>query len=529
MENQILTKVGSSNNSAGGPGQTSLRQIKFSSAITNILKSVAAKYFYSAFIVSAAGIILYYFHIHIGYQAVSLVFLFIISLLPLLTFKPGQIFLAAVLSAFIWNYFFIPPSFTLRIGRVEDALMFGLYFVISSVSGLLISRIRTQQILINQREKKTSALYDLTRGLSSSKSLDEVTQASVKHLKDTFHAEVVFIYIEGDKKLKPAAHNYSTFKIDEAEWNIAQLAFLNSEKVGRFTETIRSITPATYFPLISKEGNLGVVGLLFPDHATLNSEMESLLDTFISQINIAVEREHLKELAKNNLVIAESEKLYKTLFDSISHEIKTPITTIMGAVSSFKDEKILGNRNVLLKLVNETNIAAERLKRLVENLLDITRLESGNIKPNKEWHSIIDVINSSIEKIKPESADHSISLEIQNEVGLLQFDYPLIEQALMNILRNSIEYTPANSKTEIVVKKITGNIIIIISDNGRGFPEVEVKNLFKKFYRIPGTKSGGTGLGLSITKGFIEAHSGSIMASNRRNGGAEFTILIPTN
>jgi len=501
----------------------------FALLINLILNSTFIKYFYSSFIISAAGTLLYYLHLHIGYQAVSLVFLFIISLMPLFNFKPGPIFLAALMSAFIWNYFFIPPSFTLRIGKLEDTLMFVLYFVVASVSGLLISRIRIQQVLINQREKRASALYDLTRDLSSSKNLDEVTQCSVKHLKETFRAEVAFIYNESNKKLKKIAHEYSTFKIDEAEWNIAQLVFLNSERVGRFTDTIRSITPATYFPLISKEDNLGVVGLLFPDDTTLNNDMEYLLDTFISQITIAIEREQLKESAKKNLIISESEKLYKTLFDSISHELKTPITTIIGAVSSLNDEKILSNREVLLNLLNEANIAANRLNRLVENLLDITRIESGNIKPNKEWHSIIDLINSVIEKIKPESSGHSINLEIQNDVGLLQFDYPLIEQALINIIRNSIEYTPANSTTDITVKRITGNIIILISDNGKGFPEEEIKNVFKKFYRVPGTKSGGTGLGLSIAKGFIEAHNGSITANNKRNGGAEFTILLPAN
>ncbi len=497
--------------------------------ISAVLNSPLIKYFYSAFIISTAGALLYYLHQHIGYQAVSLVFIFIISVLPLFNFKPGPIFLAAVMSAFIWNYFFIPPSFTLRIGKIEDVLMFVLYFVIASVSGFLISRIRTQQVLINQREKRTAALYDLTRDLSSSKSLNEVTQCSLKHIKDTFNAEVAFIYSEAEKRLNRTAHEYSTFKIDEAEWNIAQLAFLNSEKVGRFTETVKSITEASYFPLLTKSGNLGIIGLLFPAESVLSKDTESLLNIFISQITIAIEREHLKELAKKNLVIFESEKLYKTLFDSISHELKTPITTIIGAISSLKDERILSNRDVLLNLVNVTNAAAERLNRLIENLLDITRIESGNIKPNKEWHSIVDLVYSAIDKVKSMSTDHSINLDIQNDIGLLQVDYPLIEQALINLIHNSVEYTPPGSKTDVVVKKITGNIIIIISDNGPGFPESEIKNLFKKFYRVPGVKSSGTGLGLSIAKGFIEAHGGSISAWNRKNGGAEFTILIPTN
>ncbi len=499
----------------------------FKAIVKSIWNAPVTKYILSGCIVTIAGIILYYLPYLIGYQSISLIFLFIISLLPLFNFKPGPIFLAAVMSSFIWNYYFIPPRFTFRIGKVEDALMYGLYFVIASVSGLLISRIRTQQIQINQKEKKTSALYNLTRGLSSSKSLDDVTECSVKNLKDTFRAEVAIIYSESDKKLQAVPHQSSTFKIDDAEWNIAQFVHLNSEKAGRFTQTIQFISPATYYPIVSKEVKLGVLGLVFPNDAVFSTEIESLLNTFVSQITIAIEREYLKESAKRNLVIQESEKLYKTLFDSVSHELKTPITTILGAVTSLKDEKIIANKSALNRLLNETKIAAERLKRLVENLLDITRLESGNLILKKDWHSINDLFNLLLTKIRAGGCSQNIFININEDAGILFFDYTLIEQALINIIHNSMEYTPPESTIEINVKKTTEGLAIIISDSGNGFPENELKNLFKKFYRLPGTKVGGTGLGLSIAKGFIEAHGGTITARNRKPNGAEFIILLP--
>ncbi|MDQ7816558.1 MAG: ATP-binding protein [Melioribacteraceae bacterium] len=494
-----------------------------------IWNSPLMKYFQSALIVSIAGTILFYLHVHIGYQTVSLVFLLIISLLPLLNFKPGPIFLAAVMSALIWNFFFIPPPLTLRIGKVEDVLMFGMYFVIASVSGLLISRIRTQQILINQKEKKTSSLYNLTRDLSSAKTLDEVTNCSINHLKETFRADVVIIYSENDKKLKSVPHPSSSLAIDEAEWNVAQLVCLSSEKIGRFTHNVPSISQATYFPLNTKDRKYGVVGMNFPEDTLLDLELESLINTFLSLISVAVEREYLKELSKNNLVIAESEKLYKTLFDSISHELKTPITTIIGAISSLKDDKIIGNRSVITRLIDEANIASERLKRLVENLLDITRLESGNLKLKKEWHSVADLLNSAINRLSLEAADRQINCKIEDDVGIINFDYPLLEQAITNILHNCVEYTSQENIIDIYAGKKDENTIITIADNGRGFPESEIKNLFKKFYRVPGTKAGGTGLGLSIAKGFIEAHGGTISVRNRAGGGAEFIISLPTN
>jgi two-component system sensor histidine kinase KdpD len=411
---------------------------------------------------------------------------------------------------------------------VEDALIFVMYFIIASVSGLLISRIRTQQILINQREKKTAALYGLTRDLSSSKSLDDVTECAIRHLKGTFDSEVALIYCDAENKLNKKAHSASTFIIDGAEWNVAFWVFINSQRAGRFTGKLL-ITAATYFPLTSKSGNLGVIGLILPENSSFSEETESLLNTFLLQISIAVEREYLKELNKTRLVLAESEKLYKTLFDSISHEVKTPITTIIGAASSFKDEAIASNRDLLSKLINEINIAAERLNRLVDNLLDITRLESGNLKLKVEWHSVVDLINSVLNRMKNEYPDHKIIYIANEDALILQFDFPLLEQALTNIIHNSIEYTPPESIINISANKSAEFVIITIADNGGGFPEDSMQNLFKKFYRIPGTKAGGIGLGLSIARGFIEAHNGTVSASNRKSGGAEFVIKLPIN
>lgn len=499
------------------------------SHLKNIWTAPLSKYFLSALIISISGLTLSLISPHVGYQSISLIFLFIVSLLPLLKFKPGPIFLAAIMSALIWNYYFIPPYYTLRIDKIEDAMMFSMYFVIASVSGLLISRIRTQQILIKQRERRTLALYNLTRDLSSSKSLDEVTACATGHLKSTFHAEVFFMYSDNEKTLKPSPDNPGAAKIDDAEKNIAQIALLGSEKVGRFTKNVSSISPFTFMPLITNNRKYGVVGLLFPENCSIDSDTESLLDTFIVQISAAVEREYLTELAKSSLVIAESEKLYKTLFDSISHEIKTPITTIIGAISSLKDEKISGNKNFIVQLIDEAEIAAARLKRLVDNLLDITRLERGILTLKKEWHSISDLLNSSINRLEAENHKSNVNYTVGDEIGILKFDYPLLEQSIINILHNSIEYGPPDCKIDIAVKRAADSIVINISDNGKGFPEHEIKNLFTKFYRIPGTKAGGTGLGLSIAKGFIEAHGGTITAGNRPGGGAEFIISLPIN
>jgi K+-sensing histidine kinase KdpD len=517
------------NSSVINPLNEIVHHRKLSNIIWQILSSETIKYFYSILIISILGFILLQVKMYINYHAVALVFLFVISLLPLLNFRPGPIFLAAIIGAFFWQYFFLPPTPNFGIEKTEDVMMYIMYFVIAAVSGLLITRIRTQQLTINQKEKKTTALYNLTRDLSAAKSLNDVTECSTKQLKEIFHLDVLFIYAESENHLSKTIHPRSTISIDDAEWDIAQLAFLSSQRAGKFTDNFPTISRVTYLPLFTKERKLGVVGLLFPGNEFLDKETDSLINTFISQIGVAVEREYLKEQAKQNLLIADSEKLYKTLFDSVSHELKTPITTILGAISSFRDDKIIDNKPIFFKLINEANIAAERLKRLVENLLDMTRLESGTLKLKKEWHSISDLLNSVIHRIRIEDVDHKINCQIKENIGLGNFDYPLLEQALVNIIHNSIEYTPSHSTINIIVESRNDKTIISISDNGVGFPEGELENIFKKFYRIPGTKTGGTGLGLSIAKGFIEAHRGTITANNRKNGGAEFIISLPIN
>jgi two-component system sensor histidine kinase KdpD len=179
------------------------------------------------------------------------------------------------------------------------------------------------------------------------------------------------------------------------------------------------------------------------------------------------------------------------------------------------------------KFIEEIDIASERLNRLVENLLDMARLESGNLKLKLDYHSVEDLIHSVIEKLHNELEGHIIKVDVQEDIEIFKFDYGLLEQSLINIVHNSIQYTPPGSEIKIEVRAINYRCLIIISDNGKGFPRDSLNKLFDKFYRIPGTKAGGTGLGLSIAKGFIEAHKGTIVASNGDNGGAVFTISIP--
>jgi two-component system sensor histidine kinase KdpD len=272
---------------------------------------------------------------------------------------------------------------------------------------------------------------------------------------------------------------------------------------------------------------VGVIGVRPQKNRKLTLDQETLLENFIAQIASAVERELLNEVTKKSIVVAESERLYKTLFNSISHELRTPIATIMGASENLLAAQQPHASATTQDFSMEIHIAAERLNRLVENLLDMTRLESGMIQPKLDWCDVRDIINVTIKGLEREVAHHTVTVKIQDDLPLIKLDFGLIEQALINLVYNATVHTPNGTSIEINGRIEDGQCVITVSDNGPGIPKADIKRVFEKFYRAEGTTTGGTGLGLPIAKGFIEAHHGSLSVRNRVPTGTEFKIEIP--
>lgn len=220
-------------------------------------------------------------------------------------------------------------------------------------------------------------------------------------------------------------------------------------------------------------------------------------------------------------------RLYNTLLNSLSHEMRTPLATIIGAVDTLKETNINLSREHTTDLLNEIDMASIRLNRQVENLLNINRLEAGMLKLKKDWCDVNELIFSVIHKFPEKQDHHAIIFEPAESLPLFKLDSGLMEQVLHNLLHNAIQYTPSHSTISITAFYRSECCIIHISDNGKGFLEAEILFLFEKFYRLPNSGTGGTGLGLSIAKGIAEAHLGTITASNNKMGGATFTVTIP--
>jgi two-component system sensor histidine kinase KdpD len=257
-----------------------------------------------------------------------------------------------------------------------------------------------------------------------------------------------------------------------------------------------------------------------------SDDKNAFWDTFLAQVSNALEREFLGELAQKARFLDESDKLYKTLFNSISHEFRIPVATIMGASDTLLTLSHSGN--VQSALYNEIFTASVRLNRLIANLLNMSRLESGRLSVRLDWYDINDLVNKLSEDLNDELKPFALLVSVPDDMPLVRIDYGLMEQVLYNLLINACHHAPVASNIRLEINHSEGELDIQIMDRGPGFPEEALNNIFQKFFRVAGSKTGGLGLGLSIVKGFVEAHKGTVTVKNRKDGGAVFTIRVPS-
>ncbi len=457
-----------------------------------------------------------------NYHVVSFILLFVVSILA--TFMSvGPVLLASTLSAIFWNFFFIPPHYTFHIEKTEDILIFGLFFIIALVNGVLTTRVRRQEKLVRDREQRTNALFLLTKELSKASGIDEVLKVAIREINNHFQVDPFFILQDGENVLKNSGRLQKEKTLSPSEYHIAEWVFKNSQKAGAYTSNSMGIS-YTIYPLPGTRISPGVVAV--KQDQELTGDQKSYWDTFLVQISNALEREFLGEMAQRVRFLDESDRLYKTLFNSISHELRIPVATIMGASDTMLNTT--NSDSMQSALVNEIFTASLRLNRLIENLLNISRIESGHISARLDWYDVNDLVNKVADDLKDELKPFTLNVNVPEEMPLVKIDFGLMEQVLYNLLINSTQYAPPASEIILSVGYTDGNMVIEVSDRGPGFPESELKNVFRKFFRIDEHKAGGLGLGLSIAKGFVEAHRGVISIENLENGGARFAIKIPT-
>jgi two-component system, OmpR family, sensor histidine kinase KdpD len=476
-------------------------------------------------VVAAVTVICWFLQRWMGYQSVSLVYLLTLVLLALVLNR-WALLLAATLSALIWDYIFIPPVFTFRIETFHDAMMFATYFIVAVSMGHITNRLHMRELAERKRRQRTLALNRLLESVSASTSLDDGLRRAIAEVDALFQTHSVVLLADAGGKLETTAHPASTFQPDEKQVGVANWAFDRAQIAGRFTDTLPDAA-SIYIPLQTSKGTLGVLGVNMEHRKTLTLDERELLETFAAQIAALIERYRLMESAALARLTEESERLYRTLLDSVSHELKTPLAIIETATEGMINQcqNALPPQGRLF--TEEIRRANNRLRVTVSNLLDMTRIETGRVPLNLEWFDVADLFQSAGERVKNEVAPERIEISLSADLPRVRLDFLMMEQALANLLTNAAAYSPAGSPIRMSAELDNGTLVLRIADRGIGLAPGEEGKVFQKFYRGAQSKPGGTGLGLSIVRGFARAHRGDVSAENNPGGGATFTIRLP--
>lgn len=461
----------------------------------------------------------------IGYRAVGFIFLLSVLTVGMLS-RLGPVIFSAVLSVLVWNFFFIPPRLTFHISEPEDFILSITYLLVAVIIGTLTARVRKHQLLIRENEERTNVLYEVLRDISSTRDKTEFLTKVVERVSQVLEGECSILLKDKEGNLVRSQKRYYAVHVDDKEMAVAQWAFGKKKAAGWSTDTL-SHSKGLYIPL---EGDIEVVGVFvyFPTGPRkLSLEQENLLFSICSQLGRSLERHFIDNRLRENEKLQESEKLHQTLLSSISHEMRTPLTAIMGSASALEDENTPDTREFRKVIASELSAAGDRLNRVIENLLDMSRLNSGAMAIRREWHDIHDLVGVSLQRLGRNLEKHQVRTEMPDELPLIEMDFRLMEHAFSNLLINAVMYTPPGTEIRVSSKVHDGKLLLIVEDSGPGIPEESIPRLFDKFYRVPGSTPGGTGLGLSIVKSIVEFHKGEITAENRDKGGARFVIALP--
>jgi len=481
-------------------------------------------YAVAAGVTVVSSLIFYLLSGTIDYRAIALFLIFTVTLMSL-WLERGPVFLAAALSALLWNFLFIPPLFTFSIARLEDLLILVMYFIIAIVTGILTSRIREKEKALRLREERALVLYAMSFALANADSIDSIARIATGEIGRALDADVALILKQEDRI---EVHPAGTYKPDDDEIRHMRRLIGDVEAAGP-PPSERQQPGVQYRSLITPRQHYGILGVRLRGRTAFREDQKSLLENLVSQTAAAIERESLHEQRRQIELAASTERFYKTLLNSISHELRTPLSVISGAAGSLVDKSLSlpeASRSALLQEIAE---ASGRLDGLVENLLDMSRLESGKVVPKREWCDIADLYSELKRRYKQVLSGHRAEFTLMPESMLVYIDSGLMEQAVGNLIENAAKYAPPHTVIRIDASLAGSDLIITVKDQGPGFPEEAIPHLFTKFYRVPGTAPGGTGLGLSISKGFVECIQGSITAQNHPDGGALLTIRLPVS
>ena len=432
----------------------------------------------------------------------------------------------ALLGVLAFDFFFVPPRMTFVVADTQYLLTFVGLFVVGIVISTLVARSKERAEVMRAREVHTASLYYLSRDLAASVDIGAVLKAVIRNVEEALNAQVVILLPEGERLEIMATSEGIT--LDMKEQAVADWAFRNNHPAGRATDTLVSAT-LIYLPLQTPASVLGIMGIrLETEQAYHSQDNRRLLDAFATQAAMAMERIRFSRQAEQAQILEARENLERALLNSISHDLRTPLVCVTGVLSSLKEEGAHLSDHARRELLETACGEAERLNRFVGNLLDMTRIEAGAVRLNSEPCDVQDLVGCALAALESRAGSREITFRMLPVMPLVPMDLVLMTQVLVNLLDNSLKYSPDGNRIEVVATTEAKWLVLEVADRGPGVPEYDLKRVFDKFYRIPIPEgAGGTGLGLSICKGIVEAHGGRISAENRTGGGLQIVIRLP--
>jgi two-component system sensor histidine kinase KdpD len=439
---------------------------------------------------------------------------------------------AAVLSILTYNFFFLEPRFSFVIGHAADVFTFIIFIAVAAVTGWLTGRVRDQAQLSSRRAAAVTALLAASRRLSTATTEAETAQALAEQASAASNGRAV-VLLPKDGELVQVAGSPTTALLNAGAMAAARWAWEKGEPAGTGTGTLPQVG-WIFRPLVGLRGRAGVAGVETPGQ--VDADEERLVAALLDQGAVVLERAELAAATVENEALRRSDKLRAALLNSISHDLRTPLATVMGSTTTLIDYGKTLKPEVRADLLVSIREEAERLNRYVGDLLDMTRLEGGALKTKSEWADVRDILGAAISRVERRLETRKLTRDFPDELTLVQIDPGLLEQAIVNILENAIAYSPDGSLIEVAAYEDRANVVISIEDEGPGIPQADIERIFEKFRRLEepsdrsrGDRHKGAGLGLSIAKGFIEAMNGRIAAASplARGRGTRILISLP--
>jgi len=459
---------------------------------------------------------------------IAMLFLLVVVLVAVRLGR-GPSVLATCVSVACFDFFFVSPRFSFAVSDLQYVVTFAVMLVVGLITGHLTSGLRFQAKVAAQRERRARALYEFARELSGALQTEQIVETTRDFIGRAFRARLTLLVPDDQGRLQEPASSMIDGQADRCapDPGIAQWAFDRAEVAGLGTDTLPA-SPIYYLPLVAPVRTRGVLAIE-PEqrHAILIPEQRQQLDTFAALAAIALERVHYIEVAQNALVSMESERLRNSLLAALSHDLRTPLTSLVGI------SEALGVSQPPLSpaqqdMASALHAESLRMSTLVANLLDMARIQSGEVKFNLQWQSLEEVVGSALRASAFALTKHRVRTDLPRALPLLKFDATLIERVLCNLLENAAKYTPEGA-TVTIAASVQGAVArVSVSDDGPGLPAGKTDALFDKFVRGERESAKpGVGLGLAICRAILEAHGGKIEAGRASQGGAAFTFSLP--